>query len=356
MRLALAGVPLPGRTRRAFRARYLLAGVCGLSLLAAAGCGTSSSAGSAVSDTVTIAAVPGVDDASLYLAQKDGLFAAEGLEHVRIETFPNQAQVISALQSAKADIAASDYGDVFSLEAQSAHPKQPLVRILADGYDATPGVLEVLTLPGSTTVTSPMSLSSPKVVVGLPNDDYLKNLSGAGVPVSLDAAAATDVLSDYLGVAADSVQWKPMSQAQEVTQLEQHKLQAILVSEPYIYQAESKDGAIEVLDACSGSTAGLPLLGYVAMNAWVRENPTAVADFQAALAKAQADATVAGKVQAVLPSAAGVSAQVADLITVGSYPTSTSIPNLQAVVRLMYNSRMISNSPAVPPMIVKPAS
>jgi NitT/TauT family transport system substrate-binding protein len=355
MRFALAGVPLPNRSRRVFRARYLLAGVCGLSLLAAAGCGSSSSAGSAVSNTVTIAAVPGVDDASLYLAQKDGLFAADGLDHVQIETYANQAQVLAALQSAKADIAASDYGDVFSLEAQSAKPKQPLVRILADGYDATAGVLEVLTLPGST-VTSPMSLANPDVVVGLPSDDYLKNLSGAGVPVSLDAAAAINVLSDYLGVAADSVQWKPMSQAEEITQLEQHKLQAILVSEPYIYQAESKDGAVEVLDACSGSTAGLPLLGYVAMNAWIRQNPTAVADFQAALAKAQADATVAGKVQAVLPAATGVSAQVADLITVGSYPTSTSIPNLQAVVRLMYNSRMIANSPAVPPMIVKPAS
>ncbi len=356
MRLALVGVPLPNRSRRAFRARYLLAGVCGLSMLAAAGCGSSSSTGSTVSNTVTIAAVPGVEDASLYLAQKDGLFAAAGLDHVQIRTYANQAGVINALQSAKADIAASDYGDVFSLEAQSAHPKQPLVRILADGYDATAGVLDVLTLPGSTTVTSPMSLASPKVVVGLPSDDYLKNLSGTGVPVSLDAAAATDVLSDYLGVAADSVQWKPMPQSEEVTELEQHKLQAILVSEPYIYQAESKDGAVEVLDACSGSTAGLPLLGYVAMNAWVRENPAAAADFQAALAKAQAEATVAGKVQGVLPGAAGVSAQAADLITIGSYPTSTSIPNLQAVVRLMYNSRMISNSPAVPPMIVRPAS
>ncbi len=89
-----------------------------------------------------------------------------------------------------------------------------------------------------------------------------------------------------------------------------------------------------MLDACSGSTAGLPLLGYVAMNAWVRENPAAVADFQAALAKAQADASMTGQVQGVLPSAAGISAQEADLITLGTYPTSTSVPDLQAVVRL----------------------
>jgi NitT/TauT family transport system substrate-binding protein len=361
MRSVLAGVPLPNRSRLTSRARYLVAGVCGLGLLAAAGCGSSSGAGSTVPSTVTIAAVPGVDDAAIYLAQKDGLFAAEGLAHVQIKNYKNQGQVMSALTNSQADIAASDYGNVFWTEAQylqarSAHPKQPpLLRILGDGYDATAGVLEVLTLPGSKTITSPLSLANPSVTVGIPNDDILQVPGSA--PPSLDAAAATNVLSDYLGTAADSVHWKAMSQPQEITQLEQHKLQAILVSEPYIYEAESKDGAVEVLDACSGSTAGLPLLGYVAMNAWVRDNPGAVADFQAALAKAQAAAAVTGMVQGVLPSAARISAQVADMITIGSYPTSTSIPNLDAVVRLMVGPpQMIPDDPIVGPMVVKPSS
>jgi NitT/TauT family transport system substrate-binding protein len=330
--------------------------------VAAAGCGNSSGAGSTVSSTITIAAVPGVDDAALYLAQKEGLFAAEGLAHVQIRPYKTEAAVMNAVTNSQADIAASDYGSIFSKEAawsqqaraHSAQPKQPLLRILADGYDATAGVLEVLTLPGSKTITSPLSLANPNVVVGVPNDDTLQ-VSGSA-PVSLEAAAATNVLSDYLGSAAYSVQWKPMSQLDEITALEQNKVQAILVSEPYIYQAESKDGAVEVLDACSGSTAGLPLLGYVAMNAWVRDNPGAVADFQAALAKAQA-AAVTGKVQQVLPSAAGISTQVADMITIGSYPTSTSVTNLQAVVRLMRGPpEMISSDPAVGPMVVKPAS
>jgi NitT/TauT family transport system substrate-binding protein len=126
------------------------------------------------------------------------------------------------------------------------------------------------------------------------------------------------------------------------------------VSEPYIYQAESKLGAVEVMDACSGPTAGLPLLGYVAMNAWVRDNPGAVADFQAAITKAQADAALAGKVQAVLPQATGMTAQQADLITIGTYPTSTDTPGLEQVVRLLANSGTIplGSPPAVPPMIV----
>src|SRR5262245_2454616 len=101
MRLDPPGVPLPNR-RRAFRARWLLAGVCGLSLLAAAGCGSAGSAGSTVSSTLTIAAVPGVDDAAIYLAQKEGLFAAEGLTHVQIVQYKSQAQALSALEGGHA--------------------------------------------------------------------------------------------------------------------------------------------------------------------------------------------------------------------------------------------------------------
>jgi NitT/TauT family transport system substrate-binding protein len=359
MRHDPAGVPLPNGSRHAFRTRNLLAGICGLSLLAAAGCGSQASAGSTVSSTVTIAAVPGVGDAGIYLAQKDGLFAAAGLTNVRIVRKQNQAQVLSALDSGQADIAASDYGTIFYAQSTKANQRRPFFRILADGYDAAAGVLEVLTLPGKNAM-SPSSLANKNVKVGLPNEDYLPQLIGKGPPLSLDAAAATSVLTNYLGPAADSVQWVPMPQSDEITALKQQKVQAILVSEPYIYQAQSLDGAVEVLDACSGSTAGLPLLGYVAMNSWVRDNPAAVADFQAALAKGQAEAAVTGKVQGVA-GAAGMSTQTADLITIGSYPTSTSIANLQAVVRLMATpidySRMISgNPPLVPQMLVRPGS
>src|ERR1700756_738712 len=109
MRLDPAGVRLLNRSRRAVRARCVLTAVSGLAVLLAAGCGNSGSPGGAVSGTVVIAAVPGVNDAAIYLAQKDGLFAAEGLGHVTIDSsFTSQSQVMNALKSGNADIAASD--------------------------------------------------------------------------------------------------------------------------------------------------------------------------------------------------------------------------------------------------------
>jgi NitT/TauT family transport system substrate-binding protein len=349
MRLDPAGVPLLNRDRRAIRARCALAAGAGLALLLAAGCSSSGSPGGAVSGTVVIAAEPGVSDAAIYLAQKDGLFAAEGLDHVRIQHYPNQSGVMNALEGGNADIAASDYGEIFSTQAQ--HPN---LRILADGYDAATGSLEILTWPKSK-VQNPTELvnpgDNPGLKVGVPDDNWL-----SGPSSSLYVAAAMQVLQSEVGNAADSVDWEHMSQASEVSELQNHQLQAILVSEPYVFKAESTLGAVEVLDACSGETAGLPLLGYVALNSWVNQNSGAVADFQAALAKAQAEASLAGKVQQILPGVAQMSVQDADLITVGAYPTSTSVQALDAVVRLLGPDESVIKSYAklsVPRMLVK---
>jgi NitT/TauT family transport system substrate-binding protein len=301
-------------------------------VLLSAGCSGSGTA--QVSSQVVIAAVPGVDNAPLFLAKKDGLFAQAGLTNVVIKTYSGEAAEFAALQDGDADVAASDYGDIFYKQAQSAD-----YRILADGYDAAAGVLEVLTYPNSG-ITTPAQLANQRV--GVPNDEVLPVSTSNGTPVSLDAAAAEQVLFSYLNNGDTSVQWAPMSEQQEITELQQHKLKAILVGEPYIYQAESGFGAVEILDACSGPTANLPLSGYVSMGAWVQKYPTAASDFQVAIAKAQSDGAMAGPVRQVLPSATGMPVQDADMATIGTYPTTTSINELERVVQLLSRENVIT--------------
>ncbi|MGH3305488.1 MAG: hypothetical protein ACRDOK_28265, partial [Streptosporangiaceae bacterium] len=79
------------------------------------------------------------------------------------------------------------------------------------------------------------------------------------------------------------------------------------------------------------------------------------ADFQAAIASAQTQASMTSQVQQILPKTTGMSVADADLSTIGSYPTVTSAINLERVVRLMSNFNMIKSgqAPSVPPMIVK---
>ncbi len=334
MRLDAPGIPQQNRKGLAMRARCLVAVAGGLSVLAAAGCSSPSGAMGTDSATITIAAIPGVNDAPLYLAKREGLFASAGLPNVVIKSYSTESALYAALRAKQADIAASDYGDIFYHQDQSAG-----YAILADGYDATTGTLEVLTLPGSS-ITQPTRLANQKV--GLPDDDILSGLQNSGHPISLEAAAASQVLYTYMGNGDSSVQWEPMSQQQEVTDLENGKLKAILVGEPYIYEAESQVGAVELMDACSGPTANMPLSGYVATNSWARANPTAVADFRSAIARAQSDAALFGPIQKILPAVAGMTKLDADLATIGTYPTSTSTAALQRVEGIMADADMIS--------------
>ena len=85
-----------------------------------------------------------------------------------------------------------------------------------------------------------------------------------GVPASELAAAAAQVLSNYLVSNAQVVNWSPMPEQQEVQELGTGLLKAALLTEPYLYEAESQYGDAELLDAFSGQTANMPMSGYVA--------------------------------------------------------------------------------------------
>lgn len=352
MRLNPAGTTPRNGVLKPSWARYSVALASGLAVLAAAGCASSGAAGNAVSSTITIAVsstMPSIEIAPVYLAKQDGLFAAAGLKHVVIKPESQESAVFGALQSKKAQIAATDYGDLF-YEQALAPRRGPSYEVLADGYDATAGSLEVLTIAGSG-VTSPTQLPGAKVA--MPNDDVL-SVKGktiplnSGIPNSLETAAAASTLQDFTPD-NDSVDWVEMPERDEFSALMSHKVQAILVGQPYIVQAELK-GAFEVMDACSGATADLPLAGYASTSAWAKANPTAVADFQAAMAKAQTEASIAGPFQTMLHERAGMTVQEADLGTIGSYPTSTSEGQLGRVSRLLWQSGMVDTPfpPSIP--------
>jgi NitT/TauT family transport system substrate-binding protein len=338
MRSEPVGRSLLNRRLRPAHRRLSLAVTAGAAVLLAAGCSTGYGM-TQVPGTITIAAVPGIDDAPLYLANSRGYFAADGL-HVRIDNVTSQSQVLSALEGNQAQIGASDYGTIFTAEESQA-----TLRLLADGFDAGSGSVEVMSLPKDD-ITNALGLQGSPI--GLPDDSILSTAAekAAGVPESLYAAAARDVMSDYLASGASTLTWSPMPQSQELQELANGQLKAALLTEPYIYQAETQYGATPVLDAFSSGTADLPISGYVATNAWVKSNPGAAADFQAALEQAQSEASMTGPIQQILPKLPGAlfTTESADLATVGTYPTSTSVTELQRVTELMTTESMISKT------------
>ena len=298
-----------------------------------AGCGllggTSTGLSGSGNRTITVAAVPGVDDAPLYVARKDGLFRQHGL-NVTISNYASLQQEIMAVRHGHADIAAGDYANLFY---QVSHDHLAL-RLIADGYDAAPNVAAILTLPNSG-INSPQGLVNKTVAT--PAAQAIKKTPN--LPYSMEMLATQAVLrTDSVG--PTSIHWLGMAEPDMITALQKGKVDAILTTEPYIFQAESQLGAIAVVDSYSGVTSGLPLLGYFSPVAFAREHSQAVQAFKSALMQAQANATMRGPVQAILTSSMHM--RNAALLTIGQYPTFLSLGQVQRVADLMYDSGMIA--------------
>lgn len=336
MRLVLASARLTGlRITIAFAAVALLVSGCNVS-------GTSSQAGAPASQ-VTVAVVGGaghapfsVANAPLSVGVRDGLFRQHGL-NVIIKSYPTYGGMVRALRSGDAQIASGDYtGFLYQQDTGTLH-----LRLIADGYDAAPNMMEVLTLPGSP-ITTPQKLAGAHVATPLPVVNYPPS-SSANLPYNIETLATQTVLQDD-GVSPSSVTWEPTPVTHLVSALRSGAVQAILAPEPYIFEAESQLGAQELLDSASGATAGLPLSGYFSLDKYARTNSSAVRDFQAALLQAQASSGMRAPVQAVLPSATGMTAQDAALVTLGTYPTSLSVGQVQRVAQLMFDAGMIGKT------------
>jgi len=305
--------------------------------LLAVGCTSASSPTAAGRASITVAVTSGADNAPLVIAAKNGLFRDRGL-NVVVKTYTSLRLEFQALKNGSIDIAAGDYADFFYAEAVG----KASLHLVADGYDAMSNVMEVLSLPGSG-ITTPQDLVNK--VVATPEPQLIPANNGpyasGSVPYNIETLATEAVLNSE-GVTPTSVAWQPTPPQDMIGELRRGQVSAILATEPYITQAESQLGAVEVMDSCSGLTANLPLSGYFSLAAYARAHGAQLQQFRAALASAQANATAGGSLQAMLPQFTGMSTQDAALVTIGSFPTSLIVGQVQRVADLMYDSGVIS--------------
>ncbi len=326
MKVVPAGWPVQRRSRGRMR---IAAGGATAAVMLLAGChvpGASSAAGRGPGSSITVAAVPEIGDAPLYAAFREGLFRQAGLT-VRIHSYASVAAEVTAIHSGKADVAVGNYADFFF--AQEHYARAPMV-VVADGYDSGPDVIDVLVGPHSG-ITNPQDLAGKTIGTAAPQ--LMPDIVN-GQPYSLDTVSAASVLMND-GVQPTAVTWKPMPVHDLIGALRSHLVDAILVTEPQIYQAESQLGARSVLDACSGATVSLPLDGYFASASFASKHRAALAAFRSALMRAQASAARRAPVEAALTHDEGMSRRTASLITVGLYPTSLKVTSLQRVANLM---------------------
>lgn len=345
-----------GRASRPVRALASAAAVLA-GLILVAGCqfpGMSSSAAPATTGTITVGAAPGIGDAPLYIASQQNMFRDAGVT-VHIINYNSAQAELKDLQSGKLDVAFGDYADFFYAQAKASTQKKiknPLkLMVVADGYDAAANTMEVLALPQSHIVTAKnlehKSIGTdPAGLMPAPGSPGIAH----GTPYSLDTVATQSVLHNN-NVTLSSINWQPLPSQMLISDLAKGQVDAILATEPTIFQAESQLGAVPVLDSCTGATANLPLEGYFTTHTLATKDHAALLAFRSALERAQAAASQSAPVRKTLQGSVGLSMQNASLVTLGQYPTTVSASDLQRVVSLMFTFSAIPTPLSVQSMI-----
>jgi len=267
---------------------------------------------------ITVAAIPAVDLAGLYIAQARGLFARQGL-HVRIEPIPSAQSVIADQLNGKVDISAGSYVAYIAAEAAGAR-----FRILAQASILAPNT-RALVVTAQSRVTTIAALAGKKIGVNGVN--------------SIGTLLISALLSAH-GISPARVRFitDPGGFPALPGQLQRSDWAAAFLAEPYITAAGQQYGDEVLADLDQGAVTNLPVDGYVSTLAWARQHPRTAAAFALAIEQGQKIANHdVSAVRAIMAQNDKLPPQVtASMALPGTYPVGPVVAaNIQRVAAAM---------------------
>ena len=159
------------------RSRHVLIASAAAITMLAAGCSSGGSSGGGTphfkpeKTNIVVNAFPAIDSAGLYIAQDEGLFAAQGL-HVTIVPVkippPSTQDLVDGQVHGQYDITAGDYVTYIDNQLGVGGKKADL-RIIAEASFLQPNVLTLL-VKGGSSISSVGQLRDRTVSVNAPND------------------------------------------------------------------------------------------------------------------------------------------------------------------------------------------
>ena len=173
----------------------------------------------------------------------------------------------------------------------------------------------------------------------------LKNQAIAvNVTHNIGQLLVSSILSDN-AVPVNSNDFIPVEFPDMAAALQQHKVAAAWMPQPFITEAEENAGAVPLADSNQGSTENLPISGYMVTATWLKKYPNTAAAFRRALLKAQAiAATDPAAIQQGMEAFAGVPKETASIESTPQFPTQSSAALLSRLEQLMLHFNMIDQS------------
>ena len=217
--------------------------------------------------------MPVADEAGLYIAQDEGLFAAEGL-HVTIDSILSSADATKGQNDGKFDITAGNA--VSYIQDQVTH--QSNLEIVAEGSLMQPDNQALYTLPGSP-VTTIADLKGRRIGVNVLNN--------------IGTLLISSVLEEH-GLSARDVHFVPVPFPAMGQALKRHAIDVAWLPEPSASADAESMGLQELADLDQGATASFPVGWYVVTKAWAKKYPRTLAAFLDALRAASRSPTAAG--------------------------------------------------------------
>jgi NitT/TauT family transport system substrate-binding protein len=250
---------------------------------------------------VTVAAIPAVDLAGLYIAQDEGLFGEQGL-HVTIEKIASSQAIIAGQLKGQVDITAGSYVAYISAQAAGAR-----FRILAEASVLGPGARALVTTADSP-ITTVAQLAGKKI--------GLNGTNSIGTLLVSSLLAENGISPKKVEFITDAKGFPAMP-----GQLQDGAWAAAFLSEPYITVAQEKYGDQVLADLDQGDTSNFPVDGYVATQAWAQKYPKTAAAFVRAIEEGQRIAnTDVTAVQAAMAQYDKLPPEVTAAMVLSRYP------------------------------------
>ena len=275
---------------------------------------------------ITVNAFPAIDSAGLYVAQDEGLFAAQGL-HVTIVPVPqgpppSTQDLINGQVAGKYDITAGDYVTYIEDQLGADGAPQHDLRIVAEASFLQPNVLTVL-VKGGSQISQVGQLKGKNVSVNAPNDIGTLLINSLLVSHGLTPRQIHYTTVPFPGVATALT--APNS-----------ALTAAFAPEPFVSAGEAQAGLQELADLDQGSTQDFPIQGYAVTADWAKKYPNTLKAFTAALSQGQQIAdTDRAATETAIEKYLGIPKQSAAFISLPAFPLGVDPVRLQRVVGAM---------------------
>jgi NitT/TauT family transport system substrate-binding protein len=317
--------PVPRHPRRRARrvAAALTAGTV-VAVLAACGSAEKVTTLGVEKPDLTVAVVPAISAAGLYIAQQRGYFTAAGL-NVKIVPIASGVNAIPDLLKGSVDIDEGQWAADLAAQSKGIAKLHALASASAGG----PGVQEIV-VPSGSPVTTVSQLRGKTIAVNA--------LNGLAVLV-------TDIMLAMYDVPVSSVHYVVMGFPDMGAALAAHQVDAAFIAEPSLSAAEDQAGATPLFDVDQGPTHNIPISGYVVTQAWARKYPRTAAAFTRALEHGQRVAgTSRSAVQDALVPALHISKTTAAMMALGTFPLSVNSTALARVANLMKEHGLLGAS------------